>query len=240
MLTRRIQAWPRKLWGIAKTTFKKTARRTPGIRRIGHLFDRMTILEQSLAVLRTSIHAKLAQHESRVRQFAQPAYAHQSNLERSDRPDANGLTMAGLEFLLVHARLPAPGGRILDAAGIFEHGGIDLTSLGYDIERGTFETDGSRTWNTILCRLKVGTDDAGERFVADALQSLRPGGLLILSAPLPAGAESPAWLIRLPAREMIHAHRDDAMWRFSPIGMESARRGESLIVCVMERPEHAI
>jgi hypothetical protein len=197
----------------------------------------MTTLEQSLAVLRTSIHSKMMQQEDRIRQLDEMgASSNRASPKRSAAPAGQGLSIAGLEFLLAHAHLPAPGGRILDSAGILDHGGLDLASLGYEVHRGRFTSSEENSWNAILCRLENETSEVCAGLVADALHGLRPGGRLILSLPMAADAEAPAWLTGLPACEIIRAHRDESMWRFNSVGANQSGQGESLIVGVMEKP----
>jgi SAM-dependent methyltransferase len=231
MLPRSVRATPGKAWKNAKALAKSLLRRVPGIKRLVFLADRMAILEQSLAVLRASLQSKLLLQENRIRALAELRPA----LGQPPARAANGLSAAGLEFLMAHARLPAPPGPILDPGRILEHGGVDFSSLGYQIHHDRRTVGRDHAWSAILCRVAPLSNDANERLVADALQALRPGGRLILSLPLSDGETPPAWLERLAPREVVRAHRDDAVWTFAPAGAHRPR-GESLIVGVVEKP----
>jgi len=201
----------------SKTFTKRMMSRTPGLRRLVALWDRMAILEQSLAVLRSSLQTRIMQQDTRIERL-------QNNPHEA--PAASAST-AGIEFLLAHARLPAPPGRILDADGMLANQVIDLASLGYEIGRNA---SARPQWDAVLCRLNE--PSARESRVSDSLNLLGNGGRLILSMPLAAGEPTPRWLTTLPVRETVRAHHDSNHWAFTR--PDDATRA-SLVMSVVEK-----
>jgi SAM-dependent methyltransferase len=179
----------------------------------------MAVLEQSMAVLRSSLQTKIMSLESR--------------LDQRGRPTATGMSAAGLEFLLAHSRLPAPPSRILDLAGILAHGGIDLGSLGYHIEN---HSAGADDWAAVVSRLGDSpARPATEQALRELLRLVQPGGRLILSMPLAVDQPFPAWLERFGPRDTARAHRDGQRWTFK--ARSAPRSAEpSLLLSVVEKP----
>lgn len=226
------------LWTMTKTASKKWCRRVPGLKRLVHMWDRMAILEQSLAVLRSSLQSKIMLQETRFEQRL--AELGDVATTRTDRPDA-GLSAAGLEFLMAHARLPAPPGPVWDPSGILDFGGIDLSSLGYQITRDQTVAEKGPRWSAILYRLDEMPSkhlrgvDSREKMVTDALRMLRPGGRLILSLLLAEDEATPDWLTHLPTREMVRARRDEKNWTFAPPRKDAEQGGKSMLLGVVEK-----